>query len=109
MTAQQQKQVNNETIKKCRRSFQLSLMLVLGLALVKLVLANRAASWGREVEQIQKEAELVQSGNEQLKLELNRRLGGLDKVKEQAISLGFSDKTQYLYLTSGESVAQSRP
>lgn len=109
MTAQQQKQLNLNILKKCRLSFWLSLILVLTLSLAKLILINRSATWGRHLEQIKQETEEVRAENDQLKLELNRQIGGLDKAQEKAKELGFVDKPQYLYLNGGESVAQKLP
>lgn len=109
MTAQQQKQFNLHILKKCRFSFWASLFLVLGLALVKLVLSNRSATWGRQLEAIKAETEAVRSENDRIRLQLNQQIGGLDQLKEKALSLGYVEKPAYLYFTDKEWVAQKLP
>ena len=109
MTAQQQKQFNLNILKKCRFSFWASLSLVLVLALVKLVLSNRSVTWGRQLEAIKAETAAVRSENDRLRLELNQQTGGLDQLKEKALSLGFGEKPAYLYFSGKERVAQKLP
>ncbi len=109
MTKFDQKQFNLTILKKCRWNLWLSLGLVLSLSLTKLILVNRSATWGRQLEEIKQETERVKAENDQLKLELTRQIGGLDKIGEKAKELGFVDKPQYLYLNGGESVAQKLP
>ena len=109
MTKQEIKNQQKLTIRKCRWNLWLSVGLVLTLSLVKLILVNRSATWGRQLEQTEQATERVKAENDQLKLELARQTGGLDKAQEKAKELGFVDQPQYLYLTSGESVAQKLP
>ena len=79
------------------------------LYVLKLVLASGSATWGRQLEQTAKKTEAIRAGNDQLRLELNQRLGGLDKIEAEALNQGFTDKPQYWYLSPGESVAQKLP
>lgn len=109
MTKFDQQQFNSTILRKCRWNLWFSLILVLTLSLIKLVLVNRSATWGRQLEQIKQAAEEVKTENDRLKLELNRQIGGLDKVQAKATELGFVDKPHYLYLNGGESVAQKLP
>jgi len=109
MTKFDQKQFNLTILRKCRWNLWLSVGLVLALSLAKLVLVNRSATWGRQLEQIKQETEEVKAENDRLKLEFNRQIGGLDKAQEKAKALGFVDKPNYLYLSGGESVAQKLP
>lgn len=109
MTALEKKQFDLRVLKKCRFSFAASLFLVLSLLLTKLVLANRVATWGRQLEAIKTETAAVKAENEERQLQLSRQSGGLDQLKAKALEMGFVEKPQYLYLTSGETVAQKRP
>lgn len=109
MTAWEQKQFNLRVLKKCRLNLWFCLFLTLTLLLTKLVLVNRSATGGRQLEEIEQETEKLRAENDRLKLELNRRIGGLEQLREKAKELGFIDKPQYLYLSEGETVAQKRP
>lgn len=109
MTALEKKQFDLRVLKKCRVSFASCLVMVLSLVVLKLVFANRAATWGRQVETIVEETAAVKAENDQLKLELARQNGGLEQLKAAALEQGFVEQPQYLYLTSGETVAQKRP
>ncbi len=109
MTKFDQKQFNLTILKKCRWNLWLSISLVLSLSVVKLILVNRSATWGRQLEEIERETQAVKAESDRLKLELTRGSGGLDKIGEKAKELGFVDKPQYLYLNGGESVAQKLP
>ena len=109
MTKQEIKNKQKLTIRKCRWNLWLSLGLVLALSLAKLALVNRSATWGRQLEQIKRETQEVRAENDQLRLELNRQIGGLDQLQTKAKELGFVDKPEYLYLNGGESVAQKMP
>lgn len=109
MTAQQQKQFNLNILKKCRFSFWASLGLVVVLTLVKLVLSNRSVTWGRQLEAMKAETEAIRSENDRLRLQLNQQTGGLDQLKEKALSLGFVAKPAYVYFTGKERVAQKLP
>ena len=109
MTNQEIKNQQQRTMKKCRRSLWLSLMVVLALSLVKLALVNRTVTWGRQLEQIETETKTIEADNDRLKLELNRQLGGLDKLEEKAVSLGYVTAPRYRYLSGSESVAQRLP
>ncbi len=109
MTQQQQKKFNLNILRKCRWSFWTSIGLVLVLVLGKLVLSNRSATWGRQLENIKNETLAVKAENDRLRLKLNQQSGRLDQVKEKALGFGFVEKPEYLYLTSGESVAQKLP
>ncbi|MBU2052239.1 MAG: hypothetical protein U1C50_04290 [Patescibacteria group bacterium] len=109
MTNQEVKHRQQLTIRKCRWNLWLSLSLVLTLSLVKLALVNRSATWGRQLEQLEAETQKMRAENDQLELELNRQIGGLEQLQTKAKELGFIDKPQYLYLTAGENVAQKLP
>jgi hypothetical protein len=109
MTALEQKQFNLRVLKKCRLSFWICLGLVVGLAVVKLVLSNRYATAGRQVEAVLKETTLIRTENEQLKLELVRRSGGLETLKQQALEAGFVEKPNYWYPAAKDNVAQALP
>ena len=109
MTQQEIKNHQKLTIRKCRWNLWLSLGLVLVLSLTKLVLVNRSATWGRQLEEIKQETQAVKAESDRLKLELNRQIGGLDQLQTKAKELGYVDKPQYLYLSGGESVAQKLP
>ena len=109
MTKLEQKQFNLNILKKCRFSFSLSLVLVLTLALAKLILVNRSATWGRQLEAIEAETLAVKAETDQLKLQLNQQGGRLSEIKDKAFSLGYVEKPQYWYLPAGDSVAQKLP
>lgn len=109
MTKQEIKNHQKLTIRKCRWNLWLSLVLVLSLSLTKLILVNRSATWGLQLEEIKQEATAIKAENDNLKLRLSQQGGGLDQLKTKAKEMGFVDKPQYLYLTGGESVAQKLP
>jgi hypothetical protein len=81
----------------------------LSLSIAKLVLSNRAATWGEELEQIEMAADNLKKSNQELKLTLSQQSGSLVVLQEQALELGFVDRPEYLYLSPSANVAQKTP
>ena len=95
--------------KKANFCLRLSFGLVLTLILVKMVFSNRASTWGHALEEIKKDTYTLQKQTQLLKSQLAQTTGGLDQLADQARHLGFTDKPNYQYFTSGPTVAQKLP
>lgn len=109
MTKLEQKQFNLNILKKCRASYWVSAAVVLGLVLLKLVLVNRAATWGRQLELMQAETQTVLQANDALRLKLNQQSGGLEALRIKAAERGFLTEQEYVYFSPSERVAQKLP
>lgn len=95
--------------KKFKTCLMVSLGLVLSLTVVKMVFSNRAATWGKGLEQIKKQTYALEKQNQHLRAKLAQQTGGLDQLADQAKQQGFSDKPNFKYFTPGSSVAQKLP
>ena len=109
MTNNQQKQIQHQCRRKCRWTLMVCACLIFSLSLVKLVVSNRAATWGQELEAMELAAKNLQKENLVLRLQAEQRNGSLANMQETARAWGFVDKPQYLYLSPGSSVAQKLP
>lgn len=109
MTNNQKKQNQRQSLKKCRFILFICAGLIFSLSLTKLLLSNRAATWGQELEEIQLTTSGVKKRNQELLLTLKQKNGSLAQLQEQAQNLGFVDKPQYLYLSPNSNVAQKLP
>jgi hypothetical protein len=105
-----QEKLENKIInKKSNTCLKVSLVVVLTLSLFKMILSNRASTWGHALEDIQSQTYQLQKQNLHLKQQLAQKTGGLDQLAEAAKKQGFTDKPQYQYFTSPETVAQVLP
>ncbi len=105
----EQKQIDNQVSKKCKASLVFSLGLVVSLGIVKMILSNRASTWGHNLQSIKLEAKEIRKQNIQLKSQITKKTGGLERLADQAKEKGFTDKPNYKYFTSGPDVAQVIP
>ncbi len=109
MTTSEQRQLKVKATRKCRVILLACAAVVLSLSLVKLVLSNRAATWGSELEAIQTETQSLKKSNQELELLAEQKNGSLTKLAKEAELLGFVNKPQYLYLSPTANMAQNRP
>lgn len=85
---------------KCRLCLALSLMLVIGLSITKIIFVNRSATWGRNLEAIKKEAQIIRQENQIIKSEIAQKNGGLTQLSQTAITQGFTDKPQVKFINN---------
>lgn len=104
-----EKKHHQKISKKCLACLRLSLGLVLVLGLAKMVLTNRASTWGHDLYSIKKQTDQLKKENLSLETELVKLSGGLDQISLKAKELGFTDKPKIKYFTKGSSVAQVLP
>jgi hypothetical protein len=109
MTNSEQRQLNVKTVKKCRLILIGCALVILSLSLVKLVLSNRAATWGEELESIEVATQNLKKSNQELQLLIKQKNGSLIQLVQEAEMLGFVNKPQYLYLSPTANVAQNTP
>jgi cell division protein FtsB len=109
MTKQQVLEQKNKINRKCRFFLRASLFLVILAVLIKMVLSNRAATWGKTYETIQSETEQLKEENQILRTQLAEKTGGLNLLEEQARRLGFTDQPLIKYFSTGVPVAQQLP
>ncbi|MCX6816323.1 MAG: hypothetical protein NTZ93_00385 [Candidatus Beckwithbacteria bacterium] len=93
-----EKQAYQKLSRKCRFCLILSLGLVLASSLAKIIVSNRSATWGKNLESLQAETDKIIQDNSILKSELSQNIGGLITISEQAFKQGFTDKPQVKYL-----------
>ena len=105
----QEKQKQLKITQKCRATFVLSLVLMVTFVLFKMILSNRAATWGHTLDQIKKETLMVKNENMHLKGELAKQTGGLNYLAEQAKKDGFTDKPVFKYFVPDVIMAQKTP
>lgn len=105
----EEKDILNTTSKKCRLLTVISLCLVIGLALAKMVVSNKAATWGEQVEAVENQAEAVKQENLNLKTQLAAKGGGLETLQAAAEAAGFTSDIQVKYFTKPETVALNLP
>ena len=98
MTKLQKKQAYQKLSRKCRFCLALSLALVLGTSLAKIIVSNRSATWGKDLESLQAETDKIAQDNVILKTELSQKTGGLISLSREAQEQGFTDKPQVIYL-----------
>lgn len=90
---------------KCRFCLAVSLILVIGLSIIKIIFANRSATWGRNIETIKKEAQLIHQENQMIRSELAQKTGGLIELNQMAIAQGFTDKPQVKFINHERKLA----
>jgi hypothetical protein len=105
----EQKELHQQVSKKCQVCLSLSLGLVISLGVVKMVLSNRASTWGHNLQRIELEVDTVKKQNLQLRSQITKKAGGLDKITLQAKEKGFSDKPNIKFFIAGPDVAQVLP
>ena len=104
-----EKEHHQHVTKKCRACLVFSLSLVTALGIAKMVLSNQASTWGRNFKSVKLETENIKKQNLLLKSQIVKNSGGLTKIAEKALEEGYTDKPNFKYFTSGESVAQILP
>ena len=105
----EEKQNLNTTSKKCRIITAVSLCLMITLGIAKMMVANRASTWGRQVESVESQAEAVKQENLRLKTELATKGGGLESLAQLAEAAGFTSEVEVLYFNQLKPVALSLP
>ena len=104
-----EKQILNTTSRKCRIITAVSLCVVIGLGIAKMVVANRAATWGEQVDAVASKSEAVRQENLRLKAELAARGGGLETLSAAAEAAGFTSDVTVLYFAPPQPVALNLP
>ena len=104
-----EKQKHQLVSKKCQTCLKLSLGLVICLGLTKMVLTNRASTWGHDLYSIKQQTQAIKNQNLNLQSELAKSTGGLTQLSLEAEKQGFTDKPTYKYFQKGPSVAQALP
>lgn len=104
-----EKQKHQQISKKCQTCLRFSLSLVICLGLVKMILTNRASTWGHDLYSLKQQTETIKNQNLNLQSELTIVSGGLNQLSIKAQKLGFTDKPVYKYFQKGPSVAQALP
>lgn len=106
----QQEKLELQTIsRKCRLCLIGSIVLVVVLSLGKMTFLNRSATWGGDWEAVKRQTEKIKRENLLLQSQLAQQTGGLDKLRQTALELGFTEKVTVKYLTPAVSVAQKLP
>ena len=105
----EQKQLYQHSFKRCRSFITVCIAVVVILALVKMVMVNRAATWGFQLETLKQQTEEIKKQNLYLQAQLAQQAGGLDQLTLQAQAQGFVDKPQVKYFTPGAGLAQKLP
>lgn len=95
--------------RKCRTCFWLSLGLVFSLSLIKMILSNRPATWGNNLEVLKQQVNQLKQENQYLTTQLALKQGGLIQLQQQAKNQGFTEKPQFKFLTPPAAVAQKLP
>lgn len=104
-----EKQIHQEISRKCRFSLKACLVIVLILGLSKMILINRASTWGHDLYSIKQKTDTIKHQNLSLKTELVKLSGGLDSINLKAQKLGFTDKPKIKYFPQPKNVAQVLP
>ena len=105
----EEKQNFNTTSRKCRIITVVSLCLMITLGIAKMMVANRASTWGKEVEAVESQTEAVKQENLRLKTELATKGGGLESLAQLAEAAGFTSEVEVLYFNQLKPVALSLP
>lgn len=109
MTKHQQLQLANRTSRKCRLCVYASLVLVISLTMIKMVLSNRAATWGKTLDSLKQETNQIKQTNLNLRTQLAQKTGGLLQLESLAQQNGFISNPTIKYFPGGISVAQKMP
>lgn len=95
--------------RKCRFCLAGSLGLVLALALTRMVLSNRPATWGGDLNELKQTVAEVKNQNFHLTTELAAKSGNLIDIQAAALAAGYTDKPQIKTLAVPAAVAQALP
>lgn len=109
MTKQQQLQLETRTSRKCRLCLYGSLALVITLTLIKMILSNRAATWGKALDNLTQETTQIKQTNLILRTQMAQKTGGMIKLEKLAQEKGFIINPTVKYYPGGVSVAQKLP
>lgn len=101
---------NNQVInRKCRLCFYLSISLVIGLSLIKMILANSHSTRGNSLQNIENQVFQIQAENQKLKTKIASLTGGLNQISQQAKEKGFIETPQIKTFVKAPPLAQKLP
>lgn len=107
--AQKQKHYHQKVSKKCKTGLVVSIGLVLLLVIVKMILSNRAATWGRNLNSIKRQTAEIKKQNLEFKSQIAQKSGGLEKLTDKAFKNNFTTQPEYMYFPQSLNVAQVLP
>ncbi|AKM79347.1 MAG: hypothetical protein UX85_C0002G0042 [Candidatus Beckwithbacteria bacterium GW2011_GWB1_47_15] len=106
---QEQKKLYQLIDKKCRTLIMVCFSLLLVLTVARMVSANRTATWGNKLEEIEYQTGLTRAENLKLKSQLAEKTGGLNQLTRDAENKGFVQNPEVKYFAPVSVVAQSQP
>lgn len=83
--------------RKCRFCFTASIGLVVLLAITRMILSNRPATWGGDLNQLKQNIAEVKTQNFYLATELAAKSGNLLELQAAALANGYTDKPEVKY------------
>ncbi len=95
--------------RKCRFCFAASIGLVITLALTRMILSNRPATWGGDLNELKQTVAEVKNQNFHLATQLAAASGNLLEIQQAALTSGYTDKPTIKHLAVPATVAQALP
>lgn len=83
--------------RKCRFCLTGSIGLVILLAITRMILSNRPATWGGDLNQLKQTITEVKNQNFYLATELAAKTGNLSELEIAAMAAGYTDKPKIKY------------
>lgn len=93
----EEKNLNQQISRKCRFCFVASIGLVILLGITRMILSNRPATWGGDLNKLKRTVAEVKNQNFYLATELAAKTGNLSELEIAAMAAGYTDKPKIKY------------